>query len=204
MLTCYGDGVDQKPSLSQSTDFTASQDLSNLDALLAHFHEGWTRYPTGYGTCWDNATDRIVERNAERNIRNHLFLFLGLVVYRSPYVIREYDRPNGRVDIFVFGIAMGEPNQDQVLELKVLRSRSSGWTPGGGKKRTYSDAGNIRYVQRGLRQAKRYIDSTGAIAGFLLCFDARLDNEEIDVGDYACQLGVKYRRYYMESSAEEQ
>jgi len=59
-------------------------------------------------------------------------------------------------------------------------------------------------VQRGIRQAKRYIDSTGAIAGFLLCFDARLDNTEVDVQDYARQLGVKYRRYYMESSVEEQ
>jgi hypothetical protein len=204
MLTFYGSGVDQKPSLSQRTDFFAGQDLSNIDALLDHFHQHWTRYPSGYGTCWDNATNRIVERNAERNIRNHLFLFLGMIVYKSPYIIREYDRPNGRVDIFVFGIAVDEPDHDQVLELKVLRSRSSGWTAEGGKKRSYSDAANVRYVQRGLRQAKRYIDSTRAIAGFLLCFDARLGNTEIDVRDYACELGVKYRRYYMESSVEEQ
>jgi len=115
MLTFYGSGVDQKPSLSQSTDLFAGQDLSDLDALLDHFHERWTRYPSGYGTCWDNATNRVVERNAERNIRNHLFLFLGMIVYKSPYIIREYDRPNGRVDIFVFGIAVGEPGQDQVL-----------------------------------------------------------------------------------------
>ena len=204
MLTWYGSGVEQQPSLSQKTDFIAGLDATDLDAVLAHFHENWTRYPSGYGTCWDNATTRVVERNAERNIRNHLFLFLAMVVYRTRYIIREYDRPNGRVDIFVFGSAMDEPDQDRVLELKVLRSRSSGWTAGGGTTRSYSDAMNFRYVQRGLRQAKRYIDSTGATAGFLLCFDARLENTEIDVWDYACQLGVTYRRYYMESSVTEQ
>jgi hypothetical protein len=88
--------------------------------------------------------------------------------------------------------------------LKVLRSRSSGWTAESGRKRSYSDSTNLRYVQRGLRQAKRYIDSTHATAGFLVCFDARLANTEIDVGEYANQLGVNFRRYYMESSVKEQ
>jgi hypothetical protein len=204
MLTFYSGGVDQKPSLSANTDALAALNLEDLDSVLTFFHENYTRYPTGLGTCWDNATHRIVERNAERNIRNHLFIFLSWVVYRSKYIVREYDRPNGRVDIFIFGIAMGEQDQERVLELKVLRSRSSGWTVSGGKARSYSDASNVRYVEKGLRQAKRYLESTMAIEGFLLCFDARLNDEEISVTDYAHQLGICYRRYYMQSSVKEE
>lgn len=203
LLTFYQTGVDQQPLMSARTDAIAALDPADLDSVLDYFHDNWTRYPTGFGTCWDNATTRVVERNAERNIRNHLFVFLGMVVYRSKYVVREYDRPNGRIDIFIFGIAMNEPDQERVLELKVLRSRSIGWTAAAGKARSYSNGSNQRYVEKGLRQAKRYIDSTAASEAYLLCFDARLEDADIPVQPYADQLGVSYRRYYMESSAKE-
>ena len=158
LLTFFPTGVDQKAVLSAKTDAIAALDPADLDGVLSYFHDNWTRYPTGFGTCWDNATTRVVERNAERNIRNHLFVFLGMVVYRSKYVVREYDRPNGRIDIFIFGVAMNEPDQERVLELKVLRSRSIGWAASSGRTRSYSDASNHRYVERGLRQAKRYVE----------------------------------------------
>lgn len=203
LLTLYPTGVDQKPMLSARTDAIAELDPTDLSGVLTYFHDNWTRYPTGFGTCWDNAANRVVERNAERNIRNHLFIFLGMVVYRSKYVIREYDRPNGRIDIFIFGIAMNEPNQERVLELKVLRSRSIGWTPSTGKTRSYSDASNKRYIERGLRQAKRYVESTAAAEAFLLCFDARLTDDELPVQPVAEALGIGYRRYFMESTANE-
>lgn len=203
LLTFYPAGVDQKPTLKARTNALAALDPTDLDAVIGYFHDNWTRYPTGCGACWDNATTRVVERNAERNIRNHLFVFLGLVVYRSKFVVREYDRPNGRIDIFIYGIAMNEPDMDRVIELKVLRSRSIGWAASAGKTRSYSDAGNKRYVERGLRQARRYVESTAAQEAFLVCFDARLENVDIAVLPYAQSLGVTYRRYYMESSAKE-
>ena len=203
LLTFYPAGVDQKPTLNARTDALAALDPTDLDALIGYFHDNWTRYPTGYGACWDNATTRVVERNAERNIRNHLFVFLGLVVYRSRFVVREYDRPNGRIDIFIYGVAMNEPDMDRVIELKVLRSRSIGWAASAGRTRSYSDAGNKRYVERGLRQARRYVESTAAQEAFLVCFDARLEDVDIAVLPYAQSLRVSYRRYYMESSAKE-
>lgn len=203
LLTLYPTGVDQKPLLSAKMDEFAALNPADLDLVLNYFHDNWTRFPTGVGACWDNATSRVVERNAERNIRNHLFVFLGKVVYRSKYVVREFDRPNGRIDIFIFGIAMNEPDRERVLELKVLRSRSIGWISSAGKTRSYSDAANLRYVERGLRQTKRYVDSTSACESFLLCFDARLDDTDLPVQSYADQLGITFRRYYMESSTKE-
>jgi hypothetical protein len=203
LLTEFHEGIEQKPRSKTNTGEIHSFDPKDLDALLNHFHENWTRYPSGYGTCWDNAAHRIVERNAERNIRNSLFVFLEKVVYRSKFVVREYDRSNGRIDIFIFGIAMNEPDNDRVLELKVLRSRSIGWKPEKAT-RTYSDACNRRYVLRGLNQAKRYIDSTGSKDAFLVCFDARLADVEIPVQTEASALGVSYRRYFMETAADDE
>ncbi|MRI57572.1 hypothetical protein D8770_27150 [Methylobacterium sp. DB1607] len=203
MLVFHRHGVEGETSLKADTAALSSLDPSDLDRLLDYFHDNWTRYPTGFGACWDNAINRVVERNAERNIRNHLFIFLNMVVFRSKYVIREFDRPNGRIDIFIFGVAMGEEDRDRVIELKVLRSRSSGWTPEGGRKRTYSEKGNRRYVERGIRQARRYIDSTSAVEAFLLCYDARLEDVHIVLEPYADSLAVTYRRYFMESSAKE-
>jgi len=203
LLTEYHEGIEQKPRSKTDTSAIQSLDPKDLDGLLNYYHEHWTRYPSGYGTCWDSAANRIVERNAERNIRNSLFIFLEKVVYRSKFVVREYDRSNGRVDIFIFGIVMDDPDNDRVLELKVLRSRSIGWKPGSAT-RTYSDANNRRYVLRGLNQAKRYIDSTGSKEAFLVCFDARLTDAEISVEAEATALGVSYRRFFMETAADDE
>lgn len=203
LLSEYHEGIEQKPRSKADAGELQSLDTKNLDTLLNYFHENWTRYPSGYGTCWDNATNRVVERNAERNVRNALFVFLEKVVYRSNFVVREYDRPNGRIDIFIFGIVMNEPDQDRILELKVLRSRSIGWKPDKGRARTYSDDSNKRYVLRGLNQAKRYIDSTASKNAFLVCFDARLLDVELTVHSEADALGINYRRYFMESAADD-
>ena len=202
-LTFYANGVDNKASMEANAGTLRSLDPTDVKSLLHYFHENWTRYPDGYGPCWDNPGERIVERNAERNVRNSLFVFLSMVVYRSQYVAREHQLPNGRADILIYGIVLGDEMSHRVLELKVLRSRSIGWQPGKGKVRTYSDAGNKRYVERGLRQAQRYKSATNAAEAFLCCFDARLTNSEIDVHDYAKALDVCYCRYFMESSASE-
>lgn len=203
VLMLYRIGVDQKATTSAPIGEMANLDPADLEGVLDFFHERWTRYPTGYGACWDNAGSRIVERNAERNVRNHLFLFLGMVVYRSPYVVREYDRPNGRVDVFVYGQAIGQSQENRILELKILRSRSSRWNAGGGTTKSYGEPLNKRYVEKGLRQAKRYLTVTPGSVAYLLCFDARLPDAEVDVHVMANTLGVQYRRYRMESTVTE-
>lgn len=203
MLTFYHCGVDDQPSMRANTDALAHLDPTDILALADYFHENWTRFPDGLGACWDNATARVVQRNSERSIRNSMFVFLNMVVYRSPYVVREHQLTNGRVDIFIFGVAIGSVlAHHKVLELKVLRSRAVGWKVGG-KMRDYSDAGNKRYIERGLRQAARYRDASRATGTFLFCFDARLENTDFDVHAYATTLAVSYRRYYMESTASE-
>lgn len=202
-LIFYHLGVDDQPSVRADTDALARLDPTDILALANYFHENWTRFPDGLGTCWDNATARVVQRNAERDVRNSMFVFLSMVVYRSRYIVREHQLTNGRVDIFIFGAAISSAMANhKVLELKVLRSRAVGWKAGG-KKRDYSDAGNKRYVERGLRQAARYRQTSSAAEAFLLCFDARLDNTDFDVHEYATTLEVSYRRYYMESTASE-
>jgi hypothetical protein len=200
-LTFYYAGVDDQPSMHANTDVLSGLDPKDVLALADYFHEKWTRFPEGLGTCWQNAGTRVVERNAERNIRNSMFVFMSMVVYRSRYVIREHQLTNGRVDIFIFGAALGPaPADHRVVELKVLRSRSVNWKIGG-KNRNYSEKGNRRYVESGLRQAARYRLDSGASEAYLLCFDARLDNIDVDVHGLAGSLAVAYRRYYMESSS---
>lgn len=202
-LSFYPYGVDDKPSLETDTAALAGLDPSDILSLVNYFHEHWTRFPDGFGACWDNASLRIVERNAERNIRNALFVFLSMVVYRTQYVAREHQLSNGRVDIFIYGVVLADEGAHHVLELKVLRSRSSGWRANAGRTRSYGEPGIKRYVERGLRQAQRYKAATNAAEAFLLCFDARLEGSEIDVHTYASTLGVEYRRYFMESSVSE-
>ncbi len=202
-LTFYYGGVDNQPSMRADTGALANLDPKDMLALGSYFHENWTRFPDGLGTCWDNAGTRVVQRHAERDIRNSMFVFLSMVVYRSPYVVREHQLTNGRVDIFIFGAAIGsDSTQHRVVELKVLRSRAVGWKVGG-KKRDYTEAGNKRYVERGLRQAARYRHASSAAEAYLLCFDARLEDLDFDVHGYATSLSVSYRRYYMESTASE-
>lgn len=203
-LTFYYSGVDDVPSMTASTDSLVGLDPTNIVGLADYFHERWTRFPDGLGVCWDNAGTRVVQRNAERDVRNAMFVFLNMTVYRSPYVVREYQVTNGRVDIFIFGAAIDTTasGKHKVLELKILRSRSIGWKPGQ-KTRSYSDANNHRYVERGLRQAARYRVASAAAEAFLFCFDARLTDTAVDVDTYAASLDVTYRRYFMESSASE-
>ena len=45
--------------------------------------------------------------------------------------------------------------------------------------------------------------ATASSEAYLCCYDARLDNTEIDVQVYAQSLNVVYRRYFMESSVKE-
>lgn len=200
-LVFYPNGVNNKATFRADHASLKQLNPADVPALLEYFHQNFTRYPDGVGTCWDNATERIVERNAERNVRNHLFVFLSMVVYGSDYITREHQLPNGRADIFIYGFVYGNKEDSRVLELKVLRSKSIGWKKGMPSK-AYSDKVNKGYVEKGMRQAHRYKKAIGAFEAYLCCFDARLKDVEIDVADYAVSLGVIYRRYFMESSTE--
>jgi hypothetical protein len=199
-LTFYQTGVDNKAQIKTDALLGGGLDPSNILGLVDHFHENWTRFPDGFGSCWDNATDRIVHRNSERHVRDNLYVFLSMVVYTSRYVIREHQLPNGRVDIFVFGVTIG-PTDDshRVIELKVLRSRTIGWK--GKKTRQYSEKANQRYVEQGVRQAGRYRLTAGAVEAFLFCFDARISDLDINVLALSTSSSVTYRRYFMESTA---
>lgn len=198
-LTVYRRGVDDEPTSLTDMEALAQLNPADLTALLVYFHENWTRYPDGRGACWDNAGNRVVEKNAERNIRNALYNLLALGIYRGDYVVRELQLPNGRADICILGYAAGNPNNHRVIELKVLRSRPSGWAPGA-PNRKYSRAHNERYIRLGLLQAGRYRTSSAAVESHLACFDAQLEDDDIDVADRALELGVTYHRFFMESS----
>lgn len=200
MLTFHPRGVSNKPTFSESTDTLRKLNLNSIETVVTYYHERYTRFPDGLGPCWDNAGSRVVERHAERNIRNSLFVFLSMVVYRTSYVVREYQLPNGRVDIFIYGLLFTDQSA-RILEIKVLRSKTIGWR--GGKLKTYREAAIKKYVEMGIRQAKRYMDIIGSKEGYLLCFDARPLDKEIDIGTYAVTMGVKYGRYFMESSTKD-
>jgi hypothetical protein len=179
------------PSLSQAQ----RQDPA---VLLDLFHDEYTKYPDGLGNCWISATNRVLFRNAEMAIRNSLYVYLARVHYRTEYIVREMQLPNGRSDIWIFGKVLGKDDAHCVIELKVLRSRSSTWAPGAHKP-DRSEEFNKRYVERGARQVAGYKQQGHATRAFLCCYDGRVTDTEVDgIPAYAQARGVEYRRYFME------
>lgn len=200
-LLIYQNGVADRVSISAEPALLKGLDPTNIGALLDHYHETHTRFPDGYGNCWHSAADRVVNKNAEHAIRNSLYMFLALVVFRTDYIVREHQLPNGRVDIFVWGYALNSPKDHRVIELKVLRSRPSTWQKDK-LNRPHSRESMKRYCERGVRQAARYKKLTAAAEAHLVCFDAQLENEDLNIDTYATAQGVIHRRLYMESSTK--
>jgi hypothetical protein len=202
-LYFYQAGVGSKPSFLSEPEAIRGLNISDLGSIIDKFHEIYTRFPDGAGNCWHSATDRLVNKNAEIAIRNSLFTFLAFVVFRTDYIVREHQLPNGRVDIFIFGVALNSPRDHRVLELKVLRSRPSTWKKGD-PNRPNSRAFMKAYSERGVRQASRYRDATCATEAHLICFDAQLEDIDLDVEAYAAARNVIHRRLFMESSTKNQ
>jgi hypothetical protein len=200
-LLIYWNGVSNQMTLSANPALLKGLNIADLKSTIDRYHEVYTRFPDGLGNCWHSATDRVVNKNAEAAIRNTLFIFLGLVVFRTDYVIREHQLPNGRVDIFIWGVALGSMHDHRVIELKVLRSRPSTWHKDK-PNRPHSRDSVKKYCERGVRQAARYKAMTAASEAHLVCFDAQLENEDMGIDAYAVTQGVIHRRLYMESSTK--
>ncbi len=204
-LTFYRQGLGTRGIETGALNLTLEQ-RENVVQLLAAFHDEYTRYPDGVGNCWISAGDRLVQSNAERSIQQSLYIYLSRVIYQTSYITREHQLPNGRADIWIYGTVLGEdPGAHCLIELKVLRSRSSTWAirrrPNGTPYPDRPAAFNRDYVQRGARQAASYKAAGGAARAILCCFDARVSNDEIEtLPAYATDLNVEYFRYYMESA----
>lgn len=198
-LLIFQNGVSNRITISAGPAILQGLDPADLGSVIERYHETFTRFPDGYGNCWHSATDRVVNKNAEHAIRNTLYMFLAFVVLRTDYIVREHQLPNGRVDIFVWGYALNSPKDHRLIELKVLRSRPSTWTKGK-PNRANSRALMKDYCERGVRQAARYQKATAATEAHLVCFDAQLEDKDLDIDVYAAAQGVIHRRLYMESS----
>lgn len=169
----------------------------DLEREIWRFHRLFTQTPSGVLTCWRGAAaDRVTGEKLERQISGMLAFFVALIV-GSDNVSAEHDTSHGRIDVYITRHGMDAAAGACVLELKVLRSRefssteAKGWT-------TVSDNEMIKHASEGIAQALEYLDDQRAQIAYLLCFDARLvDQDQPEVLTLAAGHGVNVRRYYM-------
>lgn len=168
-----------------------------LELTVWKFHRQFTQTPAGLLNCWrGKAANRVTAERLERSISGHLAFWLVIIVGQDS-VTMEHDTPHGRVDVYVNKHGMDPAAGACVMELKVLRSRQysasaeKGWTD-------FSDADMIEHASEGLTQAKEYLDDQRADCAYLMCFDARLtDEDQPEVLALARRMGIEIRRYFM-------
>lgn len=197
MILWYPDGVATGTAINYVTDLQ-KEDVFDLEKYADHFHEHWTKWPTGFGgKIWHDHKERIVIKRAEDCVRDDLFVYLSLVVYRTGNIVRENLMTNGRSDLWIYSRYSGDTAGSAVVELKVLRSKSFSIDK---KARTYSDKVIEEYVKKGIRQASEYKASGKAEKAFCWCFDARAANNNLPVHPNAISAGVSLKLFWMESN----
>lgn len=171
-----------------------------LEREIWRFHRQFTQTPSGVLICWRGAAaNRVTSEKLERQVSAMLAFFLALTV-GSDNVTMEHFTAHGRIDVYVTRHGMDAAAGACVMELKVLRSRihsgsaPSGWTDVSAEKM-------IEHASEGVMQAVEYLDDQRAQTAYLLCFDARLDDEDQpEVLHLAAQHQVLVRRYFMYQS----
>jgi hypothetical protein len=145
--------------------------IDDVLAKITEIHQDSLVTPTALGSgrrIWARSRTHYVTDNAEAVIQGCLQSSLQRA-YPSCTVRPEQPQVSGRVDLEI-----EEPEPDDrsrvtrhaLLELKVLRSFSSGGTPKA-KARTKTE------ISDGLTQARVYRDEKGTRAAALCCFDMR-------------------------------
>ncbi len=185
-----------KVSLANNRRLTPSE----LEQEVWRFHRMFTQTPSGLLICWRGASaDRLTIEKLERQI-SALLTFVMMLSVGSDNVTMEDYTSHGRADVYINGHAMAAGVGGCILELKVLRSKEFLSTAAKGWK-SVSAQKMIQHASDGVMQAREYLDDKRAEVGYLLCFDARLDDvDQPTVLALAATQDVKVGRYFMYDS----
>jgi hypothetical protein len=168
---------------------------TELEAEIAQFHADQTRVPDAALFPWRSpAKNGVTVEKLENRISKQLALYLDRVWKRGS-VIAEYPSNAGRIDVFLNAHVLEQACGPCVIEVKVLRSRSSTRE----KKPEFS----INWAKKGLIQADLYRQDTGALSTYLYSFDARDKDEDLpEVDALAGRLNIRHRRHFMYRSTD--
>jgi hypothetical protein len=207
-LRFYPDGLNNIDSVRR---FVIAEQVFSLDALdkvLRRFHESNIITPDaalGDLNPWNKSEQYIPRPKTEAFLQGWLKSVLS-IAFADPIRIRyEYPGTEGRCDLLIVSHHLTQPNTwiyHAVLELKVLRSRTSG-----GK--AVSLTVRASAVSDGLLQAIAYKHEHAAELGMLCCFDMRLpghcngDACFEPVRSQAVEHQIELRRYRLYGSSED-
>lgn len=169
---------------------------AEFDQTLTDFHKEYTETPQGLTKPWQSAPKLLTKADLEEEIRDDLFVYLRFMMQEQFGVFRESFGAAGRADLLVYFHAEREVFY---VELKVLR----GYTKRRNSRARVSNARIIAWGRAGIAQAFNYKQSNRRVGtAYACCFDAREGNNEIqELNDFAVELNVEYRRFFMYSSA---
>jgi hypothetical protein len=169
----------------------------DFDRTLKDFHIEYTATPQGLTKPWLSVRQLLTKHELEEEIRDDLYIYLRFKMQDQFAVLREFYASTGRTDLLV---CFHEEKQTLYVELKVLRS----FQKSGANRTAVSETEILDWGKKGIAQAYSYrLASQGVGVSYACCFDARGKDEEIQaLVDFAKQMNVQYRRFFIHTSAE--
>ncbi|WP_127520024.1 hypothetical protein [Mesorhizobium sp. Z1-4] len=182
--------------------------IEALDRVLQRFYETSIRTPDakiGPEGPWSNPAKYVPRPETEAFLQNWMKIAIN-VGFQAPYSC-EFEKPGteGRCDLMLVSKHPTLENTQihhAVMELKVLRSRTSGDNP-------VSETVRREAVEKGLKQAIAYKNEQNAELAMLCCFDMRTvahcDNDGClePIAAPAKTAGIELRRYRMYGSSDD-
>jgi hypothetical protein len=182
--------------------------IDALDRVLQRFYETSIRTPDakiGPEGPWSDPKKYVPRPETEAFLQNWIKIAIN-VGFQAPYTC-EFEKPGteGRCDLM---LVSKHPTQENtqihhaVMELKILRSRTSG-------NRSVSETVRRDAVEKGLKQAIAYKNEQNAELAMLCCFDMRTvahcDKDECfkPIAAPAKKAGIELRRYRMYGSSDD-
>ncbi len=178
------------------TEISAAVTSADFERVLKDFHYEYTASPQGLTKPWYSAPKLLTRPDLEQEIRDDLFVYLRFLLQDPFAVFREVVGGAGRADLLVYFHAEKEVF---FLELKVLRA----FVRKGKSRAAVRAEKTLSWAKEGIAQAFNYKRSNRSVGtAYACCFDARLSDTEIqELVDFAAELSVEYRRFFMFNSA---
>ena len=169
---------------------------SDFERVLRDFHYEDTASPQGLTKPWSSAPKLLTKPDLEQEIRDDLFVYLRFLLQDPFAVFREVVGGAGRADLLVYFHAEKEVF---FLELKVLRA----FVRKGKSRAAVRPQKTLSWAKEGIAQAFNYKRSNRSVGtAYACCFDSRPSDTEIqELVDFAADLSVEYRRFFMFNSA---
>lgn len=159
MATLHPEGDSSDPDLFQFSKARKLISVNELETFADALHEKETKYPNGATKIWANQSklelvtqpeDRIVVR-----FKSSLEDLIG-----AEHVVYEPTKLRGRSDLVIQSSGMVSSHGPCILEFKVLFPK-------------YPHARNVKWVWKGILQARDYSKDWGANNRYLMAYDAR-------------------------------